>query len=68
MGDAEIELAGGGERADGELVAHGEHRGRARGGLQERERGAPALVAAVDRDLVDVERRRPGRAASAAAR
>jgi hypothetical protein len=60
VGDAEVELAGSGERADGELVAHGEHGGGTWRCLEERARGAPALVPAVDRDLVDVERCRLG--------
>ena len=29
MGDAQVELAGGGQHADGEFVAHGQHRGGA---------------------------------------
>src|SRR3954468_1978538 len=57
--DVEAELASGSERAEGELVAHGEHGGRPRCRPEKRERGAVALVASVDRDFVDVQCRVP---------
>src|SRR6185295_15416390 len=57
VGDAQVELVRSGERAERELVAHGEQRGGTWGAVQQGECRAAALLAAVDRDLVDVQGR-----------